>query len=94
MLSVFGAVSNSGGAAGVAAGVVVTVAGLLFKGAPTAISQRWFGSPCGGFIPGAVFTLFGTSVIVTCGCAFTVVPAVVAGAGLLFKGAPTAISQR
>ena len=80
------------------AGAVVTVvgaAGLLFNGAPTAISHRWPGSPCGGFMPGSVFTLVGTSVIVTCGCAGTVVPVVVAGAaGLLFKGAPTDISQR
>ena len=27
-----------------------------FSGAPTAISQRWPGCPCGGFIPGAVTT--------------------------------------
>ena len=89
--------SNGGGAidAGAVAVVTVdTVAGLLFNGAPTAISQRWPGSPCGGFIPGSVFTLFGTSVMVIFGCPLTVVPVVVAGAGLLFKGAPTAISQR
>ena len=79
------------------AAVVVTAAGaagLLFKGAPTAISQRWFGSPCGGFMPGAVFVVVGTSFIVTCGCALTVVGCVATGAGLLFKGAPTEISQR
>ena len=94
MLSFLGAESNGGAA------VVVTVAGaagLLFKGAPTAISQRWFGSPCGGFIPGAVFVGVGTSFIVICGCCgvvLTAVGGVVAGAGLLFNGAPTEISQR
>ena len=41
---------------GITDGVVAT-AGLLFKGAPTAISQRWPGCPCGGFMPGAVFTV-------------------------------------
>lgn len=29
-------------------------AGALFNGAPSAISQRCPGCPCGGFIPGAV----------------------------------------
>ena len=39
------------------AGSVVAAgfAGAEFRGAPTAISQRWPGCPCGGFIPGAVF---------------------------------------
>ena len=93
MLSVFGAASKGGGAAGVA-GAVDTVTGLLFKGAPTAISQRWPGSPCGGFMPGKVFCVFGICFMVTCGCAFAVIICVCAGTGLLFKGAPTAISQR
>ena len=97
MLSVFGVEINGGAAMVAGAAVVVTVAGaagLLFKGAPTAISQRWFGSPCGGFIPGAVFVVLGTSFMVICGCVLTAVGCVATGAGLLFKGAPTAISQR
>ena len=66
MLSVLGAESKGG--AEMVAGAVVTVvgaAGLLFKGAPTAISQGWLGSPCGGFMPGAVLVVVGTSFIVT-----------------------------
>jgi hypothetical protein len=76
-------------------GVPVTTVGLLFNGAPTAISQRCPGSPWAGFIPGA------TAVVAT-GCAILseemfigVVPLVAgSGAGLLFKGAPTEMSQR
>ena len=97
MLSGFGVESKGGAAALTFVPVVVAGAGagLLFKGAPTAISQRWFGSPCGGFMPGAVLVGVGTCVVVTNGCAFTVAPVVVgAGAGLLFNGAPTDISQR
>jgi hypothetical protein len=41
---------------------VVVVAGLLFKGSPTAISQRCPGCPCAGFIPGAVLVAVGTTV--------------------------------
>lgn len=38
----------------VAAGCVVLAAGALFKGAPTAISQRCPGLPCSGFSPAPV----------------------------------------
>jgi hypothetical protein len=62
---------------------VVVVAGLLFKGAPTAISHLCPGCPCGGFIPGAVLTA--GEEVVTTGC--------VLAAGLLSNGAPTAISH-
>ena len=40
----------------VVAAVAPLAAGLLSKGAPTAISQRWPGWPWGGFMPGAVVT--------------------------------------
>ena len=39
--------------------------GFEFKGAPTFISQRWPGCPCGGFMPGAV--VVDAVVAVTCG---------------------------
>jgi len=81
--------------------VFVTVAGFVtgeFNGAPTAISQRWPGWPCGGFIPGAVLTGAATApgVLVMTGWLVVVaVVAVVAGfAAGEFSGAPTAISQR
>lgn len=78
---------------------VVVAAGLdlaaLFNGAPTAISQRWPGSPCLGFIPVAVaefvLSFIGLGficVVVTAGELFDFV------AGDEFSGAPTAISQR
>lgn len=38
----------------VGAGCVVFAAGALFKGAPTAISQRCPGLPCSGFSPAPV----------------------------------------
>ena len=70
-----------------------TSAGLLSKGAPTAISQRCPGLPCSGFKPfPATVLLFD---IVTGACFVTVEGVcVTVAAGLLSKGAPTAISQR
>lgn len=41
-----------------------------FKGEPTAISQRWPGSPCAGFIPAAV---------AVAGCCCIEAPSIVAG---------------
>ena len=35
-------------------GVVVLAVGAELSGAPTAISQRWLGCPCAGFIPAVV----------------------------------------
>lgn len=81
-------------ATGVVVGAGVDFA-ALFKGAPTAISQRWPGSPCLGFIPVAVDE-FELSFI---GLGFICV-VVTAGELLEFvvgdelSGAPTAISQR
>lgn len=88
----------SGAGSEFATGVVVA-AGLdlaaLFNGAPTAISQRWPGSPCLGFIPVAVaefvlsfIGLVFIGVLVTAGELLDFV------AGEEFNGAPTAISQR
>ena len=60
------------------------------RGAPTGISHRWFGCPCGGFMPGAV------AVVVVWagafGCEGTAVVARVPGGEL--SGAPTGISHR
>lgn len=86
--------------------VVAGVVGLLLSGAPTAISQRWPGCPCAGFMPGAV--LLATvlvaagivaaglegNVVVTAGWLVVTAPGVVLTVGWLFNGAPTAISQR
>lgn len=49
------------------AGVLVTAAGLLSNGAPTAISQRCPGLPCSGFRPfpvatGVVLTVAGAGI--------------------------------
>lgn len=54
------------GAGLVCVGVTVLPGGE-FNGAPTAISHLWFGCPCGGFIPGAVFAGCG-GVFTGCGC--------------------------
>lgn len=60
--------------AGTAAGVVVIAgvagfaaccAGAELSGAPTAISQRWPGCPCGGLVPAATGTVpAGTAAVV------------------------------
>lgn len=85
-------------------GVASTAVAVLFvggelNGAPTDISQRCPGCPCGGFIPGAVLTELcctacgaetGVELVVTTGD----FEGVVAAAGAEFSGAPTAISQR
>jgi len=42
----------------VTAGFGIDLLGVEFKGAPTAISQRWPGWPCGGFIPEAFWFEF------------------------------------
>lgn len=66
--------------------------GLLLSGAPTAISQRWPGCPCGGFFPAAVAPCVGgfTTVPIGCCCGWVVI---VAGAAPV-SGSPTFISQR
>jgi hypothetical protein len=69
----------------------VVVIGLLFRGWPTPISQRWLGWPCGGFMPGAVGAVVGVTVVIGL---LIFVFALGATVGLLLSGWPTAISHR
>ena len=69
------------------------VFGLLFKGWPTVMSHLCPGSPCGGFIPGKVFTGCGVPTETVCGAGVGAVvvaaPFVNAGTGLASMGCPT-----
>ena len=94
LFSVVAGADNIAGAA-LAAGVA---AGGEFNGAPTAMSHRCPGWPCGGFMPGAVLTGVISLAIAVPGFDGVTVIGVALEAGDVpggeFNGAPTAMSQR